>query len=100
MLAGTATGFGFAARSSGRDLDALNADSVHHDFQEAKDIEARIHRDALLANIGFGAAGAAAIASAILFVTQMHASSQERRVTTVRPVPIRGGASVTLEVPF
>jgi hypothetical protein len=98
-LAGGATYFAFGARSAKSELDELNAHSVDHDFDEAKSIESRGKRDALLTNIGYGAAGAFAVVSVILFLTEPRAS-EERRVTTVTPVPIRGGGAVVLGVPF
>lgn len=98
-LAGGATYFAFGARSAKSELDELNAHSVDHDFDEATSIESRGKRDALLTNIGYGAAGTFAVVSVILFLTEPRAS-EERRVTTVTPVPIRGGGAVVLGVPF
>jgi hypothetical protein len=98
-LAGGATYFAFGARSAKTELDDLNAHSVNHDFDEAKAIESRGKRDALLTNIGYGAAGAFAVVSVILFLTEPRAS-EEHRVTTVTPVPMRGGGAVVLGVPF
>lgn len=98
-LAGGATYFAFGARSAKTELDELNAHSVNHDFDEAKAVESRGKRDALLTNIGYGAAGAFAVVSVILFLTEPRAS-EEHRVTTVTPVPMRGGGAVVLGVPF
>ena len=95
----TGTLFGLGARSAGNDLEALNAASMAHDFGEAQDVLARARRNALLANITFGAAGATAVAAVILFVTRPDARSRERSITVV-PTPIRGGTAITLEVPF
>lgn len=98
-LAGGATYFAFGARSAKTELDDLNAHSVNHDFDEAKAVEARGKRDALLTNIGYGAAGAFAVVSVILVLTEPRAS-EDHRVTTVTPVPLRGGGAVVLGVPF
>lgn len=98
-LAGGATYFAFGARSAKNELDELNAHSVNHDFDEAKAVERRGKRDALLTNIGYGAAGAFAVVSAILFLTEPRAR-EEHRVTTITPVPIAGGGAVVLGVPF
>ncbi len=98
-LAGGATYFAFGARSAKAELDELNAHSVDHDFDEATSIESRGKRDALLTNIGYAAAGTFAVVSVILLLTEPRAS-EERRVTTVTPVPMRGGGAVVLGVPF
>lgn len=98
-FAGGATYFGFEARAAKLELDDLNAHSVNHDFDEAKDVESRGKRDALLTNIGFGAAGAFAVAATILFLTEPSAT-EHQRTTTITPVPITGGGAVVLGVPF
>ena len=98
-FAGGATYFAFGARSAKQELDDLNAHSVNHDFDEAKDVERRGKRDALLTNIGYGTAGAFAVVSVILFLTEPRAR-EEQRVTTITPVPIAGGGAVVLGVPF
>jgi hypothetical protein len=97
-IAGVGLYFGIDAYRAKTDLDALNADSQHHTFDEAKAVESRGHRDALITNISFGVAGAAAITTAILYLTRPH--TEQERVTHVTPVPVRGGAAVSLEVPF
>lgn len=98
-FAGGATYFGFETRAAKLELDDLNAHSVNHDFDEAKDVEARGKRDALLTNIGFGAAGAFAVAATILFLTEPSAT-EHQRTTTITPVPVTGGGAVVLGVPF
>jgi len=97
--AATGTLFGLAVRSAGKDLDALNAASMTHDFGEAQDVLARGRRNAVISNIAFGAAGASAVAAVILFVTRPASRSRERSLSVV-PTPIRGGTAITLEVPF
>lgn len=98
-FAGGATYFGWQAREAKLELDDLNAHSVNHGFDEAKDVERRGKRDALLTNIGFGAAGAFAVAATILFLTEPRAR-EEQRTTTITPVPLTGGGAVVLGVPF
>lgn len=99
-FAGGATYFAFGARSAKQELDELNAHSVDHRFDEATAIEDRGKRDALLTNIGYGAAGALAVVSAILFLTEPRSHEEARVTTTLTPVPIRGGGALVLGVPF
>jgi len=99
-LAAGATYFAFGATSAADDLDALNAHSVQHTFDEARAIEDRGQRDALLTNIFYGAAGTFAVVATILYLTSPHAHDEERVTTTLTPVPIRGGGAVVLGVPF
>lgn len=98
-FAGGASYFGWETRAAKLELDELNAHSVNHAFDEAKDVERRGKRDALLTNIGFGAAGAFAVAATILFFTEPRAR-EAQRTTTITPVPIAGGGAVVLGVPF
>lgn len=98
-FAGGATYFAFETRAAKLELDDLNAHSVNHGFDEAKDVERRGKRDALLTNIGFGAAGAFAVAATILFLTEPRAR-EEQRTTSITPVPIAGGGALVLGVPF
>jgi hypothetical protein len=97
-IAGTSLYFGYATYQAKQDLVSIEATSEQHTFDEAKQVEDRGHRDALIANIGFGVAGAAALATAILYLTRPHPS--EERMTRVTPTPLRGGAGLALEVPF
>lgn len=90
VVAGAATYFGLDGLAAKRDLEALNADSTNHTFDEAKDTERRARRDFLLANIGFGVAGALAVTATILFFTEP--SSQE--TSRVSAVPVDGGGAV------
>ena len=98
VFAGAGGTFGFLGKRAADDLEALNADSANHQFTEAQDLESRARRHLLFANIGFGIAGASAIAATILFVTEP-ARPAERR-TAIRPVPTSHGGGVVLEVPF
>ncbi|HUS65242.1 MAG TPA: hypothetical protein VMZ28_11895, partial [Kofleriaceae bacterium] len=64
IAAGFAVGgavFAVRSRSAQNDLDDLNMDSSSHDFREATDIEDRLRRDSLLANVGFALAAGAGI---------------------------------------
>jgi hypothetical protein len=100
-LAAGATYFAFGAASAADDLDTLNAHSVEHTFDEARAIEDRGQRDALLTNIFYGAAGTFAVVATILYLTSPHSHDEERvTTTTITPVPIRGGGAVVLGVPF
>ena len=85
--------FGVAARGAGHDLEALNANSSAHDFSEAQAALSRGQRDALFANLGFGVAAASAVVAGILF-------ARGREQPVLAPMAARGGAGVTLEVPF
>jgi len=98
-FAGGGTYFGLAARTAADDLDRLNAQSSMHSFTEATALESRARRDVLFANVGFGLAGAAAIAATILFLTDSGAPPKERAISAA-PVPLVGGGAVVLEVPF
>lgn len=64
IAAGFAVGgavFAVRSRSAQNELDELNMDSSSHDFQEATDVEDRLRRDSLLANVGFALAAGAGI---------------------------------------
>ena len=97
-VAGTSLYFGYATYQAKQDLVTIEANSAHYTFDDAKQVEDRGHRDALIANIGFGVAGAAALATAVLYLTRPHPS--EERMTRVTPTPLHGGAGLALEVPF
>jgi hypothetical protein len=99
-VAAGATGayFGLEVRSGGDEIDALKRDSANHTFGEARAIESRMRRDALIANIGFGVAGASAIVAGYLFLTRP--AQRREQATTLAPVPLRDGAGVTLTRPF
>ncbi len=97
-LAGASLGasalFVIGAHGAASDLDAIGKDTQHHTQSEAVAVESRGRRDALLANLGLAATGAFAITAAILYATRPHDHVE------ILPVPVRGGAAVTLEVPF
>jgi len=100
LWGGAAVAFGAGAAYFGIDavlakgeLDDLNASSVEHSFDEAKDVEARARRGVLLTNIGWGAAGVFAVGATILYLTEPHGARTERRVTVA---PARGGGALVL----
>jgi hypothetical protein len=78
--------FGLRSESAQDDLDALNRTSAQHDFRDALDVEDRLRRDALIANISFAVAGAAAVTAAVLWV-------REWRSPRLRPAPRRTRAA-------
>ncbi|HWU87436.1 MAG TPA: hypothetical protein VN253_09180, partial [Kofleriaceae bacterium] len=87
-----ATYFGIDAVLAKRELDDLNRHSVDHDFSEAKDVEAHARRSVFLTNFGYGAAGALAVASAVLYLTSPRAPRGERLTVA----PVRGGGALVL----
>jgi hypothetical protein len=101
-LAGAGTYFGLAAKSAEDDVAKLNAmtmdDPFCCDFSEAKEIEDRAKRNALLANINFAAAGAFAVVGSIFLIRDLMGSDDE--ATALAPMPLRGGAGVTFSTSF
>jgi hypothetical protein len=93
---GFATYEGLQSRSDADALNKLNANSPSHNFSEAQTLQKRVDHEALLFNIGIATAGALAIGSCILFLTEPRAHGD----TTVGAAPTRGGASVVLERRF
>jgi hypothetical protein len=100
LWGGAAVAFGAGAAYFGIDavlakgeLDDLNASSVEHSFDEAKDVEARARRGVLLTNIGWGAAGVFAVGATILYLTEPRRPRAEQRVTVA---PTRGGGALVL----
>jgi hypothetical protein len=93
-LAAAITGgaFGLAALSAKSDLDALNANSRMHSFDEALAVEDSIRTRLLVTNISLGVAIGAGAAATLLFVLQPRAA--ERANVTV--VPERGGGSLVI----
>jgi hypothetical protein len=88
VIGGAGTYFGVDAVLAKQDLDALNADSVHHRFTEAQDVESRGHRDVWFANIGWGLAGALAIGAGVLYITEPHTE------TRMSIAPTHSGAAI------
>lgn len=94
LVAGAATYFGYDALQAKHELDELNANSLTHTFDEATAVEDRAHRSVLVANIGYGVAGALAITATILWLTEPDAprASREQRISVV---PVAGGGALT-----
>ena len=92
--------FGLAARGAIDDLEALNADSQNHRFEEALDVEDRARRDLLLFDVAAAAAGACAVAAVLLYLTEPRAEPPRAGRARVAPAPARGGAAVLVEIRF
>ncbi len=87
---------GYFAVELGKDKDALlalNAASEQHSFDEANALRERGRTHALYANVGFGVAGAAALAAVITFVL-------EPRGYELVPAPAADGATLSAWVRF
>jgi hypothetical protein len=82
--------FAWSVHSDADELQRLNATSVQHRFGEARAVEDRGRRDALLTNLGLGAAVAFAIASSVMFAT----TPGDRGEARVTAVPIPGGGAI------
>ena len=90
VFGGTATYFGIDGLRAKSDLEDLNRSSPNHSFDEAKSTERRARRDFLIANIGYGVAGAFAIGAAILWLTEPKQPTEQR----VTAVPLDGGGAI------
>lgn len=87
---------GYFAWQEGRDEDellALHRESSLHTYDEARAIEERGQRDALFANVGFGVAGAAAVAAVLTYVL-------EPGGVEVRPVAGSGSTGLSAAMRF
>jgi len=82
--------FAWSARSDTRELERLSADSVHHSFGEAMDVESRGRRNVLLTNIGLGVTGAFAVTAAVMAFTTPGGRAEAR----ITAMPVRGGGAV------
>jgi hypothetical protein len=88
-----ATGyFALAARSASGDLEGIIASSAQHHFGEARAVEDRGRRDALLTNIGLGVTGALAIAAGVLYATR----PRDRVEVSSGVAPLPGGGQLVL----
>ncbi len=74
-------------------LDALNADSAAHTFDEATALEDRGRKHALFANVGLGVAGAALVATVVTLVI-------DRERVEVAPVVAPGGGGARATIRF
>ncbi len=92
------TYFGLEAKSTLEDLDRLNMESSNHEFAEADDLESRARKNALWANLGFAAAGAATITAAILYLRADR--RQRERSAVLAPTAGRDSIGMALFLPF
>jgi hypothetical protein len=99
VAAGGGGYFGWQARQDQDALDRLNQNSPDHDFSEADEIEQRGRRNALVANIAFGAAGVFAIAAVVSLALEPDAPASERS-TALAPLPLRQGAGLSVAFTF
>ena len=94
VVAGTGAYFTYRVGQAEDDLTALNADPGNHTADEAQAIIDRGERDATIANVLYGVAGAAALAAVLTFVLEPDDDVE------VRPAAGPGGASVTATIRF
>jgi len=85
--------FGIDAVRAKNDLDALNAESSNHTFDEAKAVESHARRSVLFTNIGLAAGGVFALTATVLYLTRPRPST-ERRLALTPVVDANGGALV------
>jgi len=69
---------GLSARSALDDLDEIKESEYEYEYSQAIKVADRAEQRSLIANICFGAAGAAAIASTVLFIRSRGDSTEER----------------------
>jgi hypothetical protein len=93
VAGGGAAYFAHAASDDQKQLDALNAASSTHSFDEAKAIADRGKRDALLANVSIGVA-AAAVAAVVVTVIVDHTTVE------IQPMAAPGGAGASVTISF
>jgi hypothetical protein len=91
---GTGGYFGWQVGKDQDELDALNASSAEHTFDEALAIEARGKRHALYADIGLGVGGAFAVAAVLTLLLEPKSGVE------VLPAAGTDGAGVTASVRF
>jgi hypothetical protein len=89
---GVAGYFGYAARSASDDLRAINADSTHHTFAEARSVEDRARRDVLVTNVALVGAGVFAVTAGVMYLL----TPRDHVETRVSAVPLPGGGAVVL----
>ncbi len=94
VAAGTAVGFGMAARSLDQKLSAGYDPATNTDSGTRRDAQAG-KRDALIANVLFGVAGAALATGVVL--TIVHSQSES---ATAAVLPTLGGGRVVVEGHF
>ncbi len=91
-VGGAGAYFGWEARSGADQLQQLNKTSPDHKFTEATALEATTRDHVLYFNIGMGVAGALALTTAILYMTEPKAHTEVR----IGATPMHGGAAVVL----
>lgn len=96
--AATGAYFGVRARVDVAELRDVYAASDQHEAADALALEDRARRHALLANVGFGAAGAAALVAVVLWVRDDAPRHAER--AAVAPVVGAGRAGIAVAIPF
>lgn len=92
--------FAFRVASAENDLNDLNENSAEHEFSEAKAIEDRGRRNALLANISLGVAGACAVVAVIQFIRRSKGAAGDEQSALIAPTLVPGGAGVALTTRF
>lgn len=93
VAAGAGGFFAYQVGQTEDELAALNAASDMHSFDEAEAVRDRGERQALFANIGFGVAGAAALAAVLAFAL-------EPDRVEILPAPTAGGATIGASIRF
>ena len=96
VAGGTGGYFSYRVGQAEDDLDELNANPGAHTADEARAIQDRGERDALIANVLYGVAGAAAIAAVLTFVLE----PDDDPAVEVLPGAGSDGASVTATIRF
>ena len=99
VAAGGGGYFGWQAHQDQEALNRLNQNSPDHSFSEAEAIEQRGRRNALVANIGFGAAGVFAVAAVVSLALEPDAPGTEGS-TALAPLPLRQGAGLSVAFTF
>jgi hypothetical protein len=89
VFGGAAGYFAYRTHNDANDLRAITNQSSLHTFAEAKTIEDRGHRDALITNVGLGVAGAFAITAGIMYVL----GRRDHTETQLAALPVAGGAT-------
>jgi hypothetical protein len=73
-------------------------------YSDLVDAQNKAHREAVMADVGFGVAGVAAVAAAVLYFARPRASEGTRAATpkaaAIAPVPILGGGALLVEGSF
>lgn len=93
VAAGAGGFFAYQVGQTEDELAALNAMSDMYSFDDAENVRTRGERQALFANIGFGVAGAAAVAAVLTFVL-------EPDKVEIQPAPTAGGATIGASIRF